>query len=243
MKNKIISSEVLDNLSHDLRTPLNAILGYSQLLSKSENLTEDQKSHVRSISKGGQELLEVINDMLDQPENSSVECLFNDQRKTDLHSPPKNKLSLLKQESEIQGRAEALDSPKALIVDDLVMNRTLARIMLQSRNFVTVEAENGKEAVELYHKQNPDLILMDISMPVLNGVAAMRQIKDSRSVKDQPIPIIAITAGGHAGSRSELMEKGFSEYIQKPFNEEELINKISMFLTVPVRNLNSVSEA
>jgi CheY-like chemotaxis protein len=152
-------------------------------------------------------------------------------------------MSLIKQDVAIPETENTPNPPKALIVDDLVMNRTLARIMLETRNFQTIEAANGEEAVQQFIKAKPDVILMDISMPVLNGIDAMHHIRKSSDSEYSSMPIIAITAGGHAGSRSELIEKGFSEYIQKPFREEELINKISMFMPVPEQNLSAVSEA
>ncbi|MAO64958.1 MAG: hypothetical protein CL666_08145 [Balneola sp.] len=135
----------------------------------------------------------------------------------------------------------------ALIVDDLPVNRTLARIMLEMKNFKTIEAENGEEALEHYNSQNPDVVLMDISMPVMNGVEAMEKIRMLNN-SGKEIPIIAITAGGHGGTRSELLEKGFSEYIQKPFKEKELFEKLSMFLPAyqamknsPVTSLESTA--
>lgn len=118
---------------------------------------------------------------------------------------------------------------KALIVDDLPINRTLARIMLEMKDFQIIEAQNGKEAIKHYNGQKPDVVLMDISMPVMNGIEAMEKIRKING-RGKNIPIIAITAGGHAGSRTELIERGFSEYIQKPFRESELFEKISLFL-------------
>ncbi|MBD3615877.1 MAG: response regulator [Gracilimonas sp.] len=130
----------------------------------------------------------------------------------------------------------AKKSLKALIVDDLPINRALARIMLEMKDFEIIEAENGKEALDSYAGNSPDVVLMDISMPVMNGIEAMEKIRNiNGSGKD--IPIIAITAGGHMGTRSELINKGFSEYIQKPFKEKELFEKISLFLPLTVKNL------
>ncbi|HBQ59602.1 MAG TPA: hypothetical protein DD671_08255 [Balneolaceae bacterium] len=115
------------------------------------------------------------------------------------------------------------------------------------KNFKTIEAENGEEALEHYNSQNPDVVLMDISMPVMNGVEAMEKIRMLNN-SGKEIPIIAITAGGHGGTRSELLEKGFSEYIQKPFKEKELFEKLSMFLPAyqamknsPVTSLESTA--
>jgi CheY-like chemotaxis protein len=131
-------------------------------------------------------------------------------------------------------------SLKALIVDDLPINRALARIMLEMKDFEIIEAENGKEALDSYAGNNPDVVLMDISMPVMNGIEAMKKIRKINGT-GKDIPIIAITAGGHMGTRSELISKGFSEYIQKPFKEKELFEKISLFLPLAVKNIKRVS--
>jgi CheY-like chemotaxis protein len=125
---------------------------------------------------------------------------------------------------------------RALIVDDLPLNRTLARIMLEMKEFETIEAENGKEAVDYFNDTKPDVVLMDISMPVMDGIEAMEKIRMIIEKNGQDIPIIAITAGGHAGSRNDLIQKGFSEYIQKPYREKELFEKISLFLPVQATN-------
>ena len=125
---------------------------------------------------------------------------------------------------------------KALIVDDLKINRSLARIMLERNNFEIVEAENGKEALDFFNGERPDVILMDICMPVMGGIEAMLQIRKLN--KDlRKIPIIAFTSGEHKESKSDLMDQGFSEYIRKPFKEEELFDKISLFL--PMRKTAS----
>lgn len=118
---------------------------------------------------------------------------------------------------------------KALIVDDLKINRSLARIMLERNNFVIVEAENGKQALDSFNGQRPDVILMDICMPVMDGIEAMQHIRQ-KSTGKKDIPIIAFTSGEHKETKSDLLQSGFSEYIRKPFNEKELFDKISLFL-------------
>lgn len=127
---------------------------------------------------------------------------------------------------------------KALIVDDLPINRTLARIMLEMKDFQIIEAENGKEALKHYNGEKPDVVLMDISMPVMDGIEAMEKIRKING-KGKNIPIIAVTAGGHGSTRTELIERGFSEYIQKPFRESELFDKIALFL--PLANTSKQS--
>lgn len=116
-----------------------------------------------------------------------------------------------------------------LIVDDLLPNRTIARIILHENGFNYVEAENGEEALSLIEETNPDLILMDIHMPILDGVETMLKIR-SNSWKYQHIPIIALTTASQK-KKDEFIGKGFTDYIQKPFREEEILDCIKKALT------------
>lgn len=125
----------------------------------------------------------------------------------------------------------------ALIVDDLSINRSIARIILERNNFKIHEAKNGKEALDRFHKLKPDVVLMDICMPIMNGIEAMKQIRELNK-KDHKIPIIAYTSGEHDESRSELMDQGFSEYLLKPFKEKDLFEKISLFLPLNFSKAN-----
>ena len=118
-------------------------------------------------------------------------------------------------------------------MDDVKINRSLARIILERNNFETKEAENGEEALLHFKGEQPDVILMDICMPVMGGIEAMRKIRKLNPAnKVNSIPIIAFTSGEHKESRSDLMNKGFSEYLRKPFKEEDLFDKLSQFLPV-----------
>lgn len=141
-------------------------------------------------------------------------------------------ISVRKDKAEIRSAGKL----KALVVDDLPINRTVARIMLERNNFEIIEASNGLEALDFYRGYKPNLVLMDISMPMMDGIEAMERIRQINGVGED-LPIIAITAGGHINSRNELIGKGFSEYIQKPFERQELLEKIGMFL--PLAHLKS----
>jgi CheY-like chemotaxis protein len=118
-----------------------------------------------------------------------------------------------------------------LIVDDLKINRNLARVMLERNNFEILEAENGQQAVEHFNGEELDVVLMDICMPVMDGIEAMEKIR-AMTKNENGIPIIAFTSGEHKNSKSELLERGFSEYIKKPFKEEDLFDKISKFFPI-----------
>ncbi|MCG8371954.1 MAG: PAS domain S-box protein, partial [Balneolales bacterium] len=113
---------------------------------------------------------------------------------------------------------------KALIVDDLDANRTITRIVLSENGIDYREAEDGAQALQIMEEYDPDVILMDINMPVMDGIEAMRHIR-SKEWKFKDHPVIAVTAGAK-GSKAELLEKGFSDYILKPFKEQDLLFSI-----------------
>lgn len=115
------------------------------------------------------------------------------------------------------------------IVDDLLPNRTIARIILHENGFNYAEAENGEEALSLIEETNPDIILMDIHMPLLDGIETMLKIR-SNPWKFQDIPIIALTTATQK-RKDEFIGKGFTDYIQKPFREEEILDCIKKALT------------
>ncbi len=118
---------------------------------------------------------------------------------------------------------------KVLIVDDLPINRQVTKIILRKNNFETLEAENGIEAIEQFRANEPDIILMDICMPEMGGLMAMQKIRSQFT--DELFPIIAFTSGEHENSRAELLQKGFSAYLKKPFKEYELVSTLNPFLT------------
>lgn len=121
---------------------------------------------------------------------------------------------------------------KILIVDDLLPNRTITRIILHENGYTYKEAEHGLDALNMIEDFDPDVILMDINMPVMDGIEAMLKIR-SKSWKYNNMPIIAVTAGV-MGGRTKLLEQGFTDYLQKPFREEELLITIQQALNEKV---------
>lgn len=108
--------------------------------------------------------------------------------------------------------AQEVKPLKVLLVDDILLNRKVANIMLSKLSCNVVEATNGKEAVQFAKDEDFDLILMDIMMPVMDGVSAMEIIKEN---KKHP-PIIALSANAMEGDKERYLELGFSDYIPKP---------------------------
>ncbi len=128
------------------------------------------------------------------------------------------------------------DAPvRVLIVDDLTPNRTISRIILKENGYDFKEAEDGLEALSLMEDFDPDIILMDINMPIMDGIEAMLKIR-SRDWKYQKMPILAVTAGDKGG-KAELIEQGFTDYLQKPYREHELLGMIEESLNHSLTNL------
>lgn len=115
-----------------------------------------------------------------------------------------------------------------LIVDDMIDNLVLLSLDLQKCGYRVVTASNGEEAVRVASISQPDLILMDISMPGLDGLGATRQIKEQPSVRG--IPIIAITAFSTEGFRRAAYDAGFDGYLTKPIDFDRLHDLIRSFL-------------
>jgi CheY-like chemotaxis protein len=118
---------------------------------------------------------------------------------------------------------------KVLIVDDNPENRSLFVEILTPLDFELIEAENGQEGVEKAKSLAPDLILMDLVMPLLNGYAATRQIRKLPNIKDTVI-IIAVSASAFGEDRQRSLENGCDGFVAKPFRLETLLQEIQTHL-------------
>ena len=108
-----------------------------------------------------------------------------------------------------------------LIVEDNEKNRKLVRDVLQFRGYQTLEAETAEEGIRLAQESRPALILMDIQLPGMNGIEAMRHLRaDPRTKK---IPVIAVTASAMTHDRQKIMAAGFDGYQSKPINVKEFV--------------------
>jgi len=118
-----------------------------------------------------------------------------------------------------------------LIVEDNEKNMKLVRDVLQAKGYATVEAVTGEEGVRLAAERTPDLILMDIQLPGINGIEALRQVRaDPRTAL---IPAIAVTASVMQGDRKKITEAGFDGYIGKPINLKEFLQAVREMIEAP----------
>lgn len=123
-----------------------------------------------------------------------------------------------------------IDKRKILIVDDEPNVRRLVRSIL-SKDFIVLEAEDGKQAIEIACTQKPDLILMDILMPRVDGYTSCSAIKNNPVTKS--IPVLMLTAVGFELNIKLSQQMGADGYMTKPFTPQALLDKIAQFLAVP----------
>src|SRR5262245_37298055 len=111
-----------------------------------------------------------------------------------------------------------------LVVEDQEDNRRILRDLLGNAGYELIEAESGEEALVAIDTQRPDLILMDIQLPVMDGYEAARRIKSNPEMKE--VPIIAVTSYALAGDETKARAAGCNAYISKPFSPRALLTKV-----------------
>ena len=117
---------------------------------------------------------------------------------------------------------------RILVVEDTWHNRRMLRDLLTRAGFEVLEAVNGEEGIAEAERHRPDLILMDIQLPLVNGYDATQRIKGNPSLHH--IPIIAVTSYALAGDEAKAREAGCDAYIAKPFSPRKLLTTIQEFL-------------
>jgi two-component system cell cycle response regulator DivK len=129
-----------------------------------------------------------------------------------------------------QPKLQPASAKKILVADDIKMNRELMRDVLESNGYLVMEARDGGEAIREAYSGQPDLILLDIDMPVLNGFAVVRRLRQDKHFGE--IPIIAITGLSSREDRERAYDSGFNSFLRKPFNLSNMLAEIECFLGV-----------
>ena len=115
-----------------------------------------------------------------------------------------------------------------LIADDYDDNRELLRLMLQASGYTTREARDGRECVTAARQNPPDLILIDLSMPELDGWGVLQELRADETTRG--LPCIAVTASASNADRTRALEAGFDAYLAKPFRGKELLATVELLL-------------
>ena len=116
---------------------------------------------------------------------------------------------------------------KILVIEDVDFNRDLVVQLLEDR-YQVIEAVNGQEGVSIAEKEKPELILMDLSLPVMDGWEATRVLKANSELRS--IPVIALTAHAMKGDEEKALAAGCDDYLVKPIDEDELMLKIEKYI-------------
>jgi two-component system, cell cycle response regulator DivK len=118
---------------------------------------------------------------------------------------------------------------KVLVIEDNEQNLYLVRFLLENRGFIVHEARDGRQGIALASDLRPDLILLDIQLPMLDGYAVAEGLREDPALKE--IPIIAVTSYAMVGDRERVLAAGASGYIEKPIDPVTFVDQICEFFT------------
>jgi two-component system, cell cycle response regulator DivK len=122
-------------------------------------------------------------------------------------------------------------SAKILLVEDNEQNRYLATFLLEKAGHTVIHAHTGRDALGLADKERPDLVLMDIHMPDMDGYEAANRLRTMPGL--EKLPVVAVTSYAMTGDREKAMRLGFVGYIEKPISTETFLTDIGRFLSPP----------
>jgi len=151
----------------------------------------------------------------------------------------KGSLLNLPQKSTVKTDTHIISGKKILIADDNQINRMVAAAMLKSYDPVLIQAADGAEALEKIKEHQPDIVLMDVQMPELDGIEATKIIRNTIS---PTLPVIALTALAIKGDEQKCRDAGMSDYLSKPFEEAQLVNMVSKWLDEQEAAVNIIAE-
>jgi len=138
-------------------------------------------------------------------------------------------------------RKEGADTPRILVVEDNMVNRKLAVALVQKWGFSPLVAEDGQEALTILEKEHVDLILMDVQMPVMDGLEATRAIRAREAERGGHLPIVALTAHAYMSDRDKCFDAGMDDFLTKPVDHRALHETILSLLRTSSEEIQSVT--
>jgi CheY-like chemotaxis protein len=122
---------------------------------------------------------------------------------------------------------------RVLLVEDNPANLALMQYLLQASGYTTLTAADGREGIAVAQREPPDVILMDLQLPIMDGYEAARQMREVPTL--QSVPIIAVTAFAMVGDRDKILARGFDGYIAKPITPERFVSEVEAFIAAALR--------
>ena len=121
--------------------------------------------------------------------------------------------------------------PKVLVADDALFTRKVLREILESEGYEVIEATNGREAVDKFQTERPDLVLLDVSMPEMDGLTTLHAIKEI----DSEAKVIMVSAMGQSSTVQEALKSGACDFVVKPFRPNQIRELISRWVSTTSR--------
>jgi len=128
---------------------------------------------------------------------------------------------------------EAQGSMTILLADDNLPSRELMREILEASGHIIVEAVNGRDALDLIRRNQPELVFLDLQMPVLDGFSVIRELRSDFRFRN--LPVVAVTASAMLGDRERAIAAGFDSYIAKPINLGEVRKQVALLSSSDAR--------
>ena len=122
-----------------------------------------------------------------------------------------------------------MSDKKILLVEDNPVNRRLAEFLLRSQGYQVRAATNAQEAFDTIKAERPDLILMDVQLPGMDGLEATRKLKEEPTTRD--IPVVAVTSYAMKGDREKALAAGCAGYITKPIDKDTFVREVATVLS------------
>jgi len=119
-------------------------------------------------------------------------------------------------------------SARILVIEDNVANMELAEYLLKTAGYTCLAATDGAQGLQAVRRERPDLIVCDLQMPILDGYAVLRELRNDESLRS--IPIVAVTALSMPGDQRNVLRAGFNGYISKPIDPEQFVSQIETWL-------------
>ena len=204
-----LKSSFLSNISNEIQAPLKSIVDYANLITNPSCSEKERSEFASIINSNSKSLITLMTELIDssQLEPSSF---------TNKH--------ITEEVYQVESAAKDIVKTKVLIAEDLDSNFMLLEIIL-SKKYNLARALNGEEAVAISRIFNPDIILMDIKMPIMNGLEATRSIRKTNA----DIPIIALTANAFNSDLIDAKLAGCNEVLTKPVKASILISMIEKY--------------